>query len=77
LSLQVCAINRLKFSPGVRFWDDRWPVEGRLGLLFGHFQEQQVDQLLDVIAIADPVIPQDAAVVSQALDDGVGAKHQI
>jgi hypothetical protein len=32
-------------------------------LLIGHFQEQQVGELLDVIAVADAVITQNVALV--------------
>lgn len=53
-------------------WQERLPVEllrdteslteRRLGLFFGHLQEQQVGQLLDVVAVTD-VVTQDVTVV--------------
>jgi hypothetical protein len=49
-----------------------WLSERRLGLFIRHLEEQQVGELLDVIAVADPVIPQDVAVIPHALDDGGG-----
>jgi hypothetical protein len=45
-------------------------VERRVGLLVGHLEEQQVSELLDVIAITDPIVPQDVAVVPKTLDNG-------
>ena len=41
-------------------------------LLVGHLEEEQVGELLDIVAIGDAVVPQDVAVVPQALDDGCG-----
>jgi hypothetical protein len=32
-----------------------------------HFEEEQIGKLFDIIAVADAVIPQDIAVVPQAL----------
>ena len=38
------------------FRDDGWLVIGRLGALVRHFQEQQKGELLDVIAVGEPVV---------------------
>ena len=35
-----------------------------------HFQEEQIGELLDVIAIRDAVVAQDVAVIPDTLDDG-------
>ncbi len=45
---------------------------GRLRPLIGHLEEQQIRQLLDVVAIAHPIVTQDVAVVPEFLDDLVG-----
>ncbi len=42
-------------------------------LLLVHLEEQQVGELLDVVAVGHAVVAQDVAVVPQALDDGGGA----
>ena len=47
-------------------------LNGGLALLVRHFQEQQKRQLLDVIAVGQPVIPQDVAVVPEFLDELLG-----
>ena len=41
-------------------------------LLVGHLEEEQVGELLDVVAVGDAVVAQDVAVVPEALDDGGG-----
>ncbi len=51
------------------------PVEAELVLLLGHLQEQQVGQLLDVVAVRQAVIPQDVAVVPELVDDRLGIAH--
>ena len=44
-------------------------VVWRLGALVGHLEEQQIGQLLDVVAVAHPVVAEDIAVVPEFLDD--------
>jgi hypothetical protein len=39
--------------------------------LVGHLEEQQVSELLDVIAIRHAVVAEDVAVVPELLDDSV------
>jgi len=51
-------------------WDRRWFVEGRAGLLVVHFEEKEIRELFDVIAVTDAVVPKDVAVVPEPLDDG-------
>jgi len=41
-------------------------------LLVRHFQEQQKRELLDLVAVGQPVIAQDVAVVPELLDEGGG-----
>ena len=45
-------------------------VPGRLAALIGHLEEQQVGELLDLVAIAHAVVAQHVAVVPELLDDG-------
>src|SRR5436309_2205762 len=42
---------------------------GRLCPLVRHLEEQQIRQLLDVVSVAHPVVPEDVAVVPEFLDD--------
>ncbi len=72
VGLEFSAIAACRARPGVGLGDDGGPVEGRLGLLIGHLEEEQVGQLLDVVAVADAVVPQDVTVIPQALDNGCG-----
>ena len=43
-------------------------VKRRLALLVRHLEKQQKRQLLDIIAVGEPVIPQDIAVVPEFLN---------
>ena len=45
---------------------------GGAGLLVGHFQEQQVSDLLDVVAVAHAVVAEHGGVAPDALDEGLG-----
>ncbi len=72
VDFQIAAIPVLERRPGVGFRDDGRLFVRRLGLLIGHFQEEQIGQLLDVIAVTDAVIAQYVAVVPETLDDGGG-----
>ena len=42
----------------------------RLSALVGHFEEQQIGELFDVVAVRHTVVAQDVAVVPEFLDDG-------
>ena len=44
-------------------------VAGRLRPLVGHLEEEQVGELLDVVAVGQAVVAQDVAVVPELLDD--------
>ena len=46
------------------------PSLGRLAALIGHLEEQQVGELLYVVAIAHAIVAQHVAVVPELLDDG-------
>ncbi len=55
--------------------DDRFPAEGWTGLFVGHLQEEQVGELLQVVAVGETVVPQDVAVVPQLGDERLGIGH--
>jgi len=46
-----------------------WAFFCSLGALVGHLEKEQIGQLLDVIAVAHAVIPQNVAVVPEFLDN--------
>ena len=52
------------------------PVIRRPRPLVGHLEEQQIRQLLDVIAVAHPVVKQDVAVVPELLGNR-GCVHPV
>src|SRR4051794_36540479 len=54
-------------------WRGGGMAPGRLGPLVGHLQEQRVGELLDGVAVAEAIVPQDVAVVPELLDDLSGA----
>ena len=56
---------------GVRLRNRRRPVERCPALLIRHLEEKQLSQLLDLLAIWQPVVPQDA----ELLDD-LGGTHR-
>ncbi len=77
--------ERLAIQDRAVFVEQRAPAQffrdgaglAKLGILIIHFQEDQIGELLDVIAIRDAVIPQDVAVIPDTLDDGGGLSgHQ-
>jgi len=49
--------------------DDRWLAPRRLCALVGHLEEEEVGELLDVVAIRQAVVAKDFAVVPELLDD--------
>ena len=58
-------------QPGpVEFGRDGAGLAGHPAVLVVHLEEQQVSQLLDIVAVRHAVVAQDIAVVPQALDDG-------
>ena len=61
LDFQLRAPQGVHIRPGVALGNARIPIIGRTGILIGHLQEQQIRQLLQIIAIGYPVIPQGIA----------------
>ncbi len=57
--------------------NERVLVVGRLGALVGHLEEEQVGELLDVVAVGEPVVAEQIAVVPELLDDllAMRARH--
>ena len=62
--------------PGVLVMDDAFLLVRLLGALVRHLEEEQIGELLDVIAVAHAVVAKDVAVVPEFLDDGGGIHNQ-
>lgn len=69
MRFKVVAIELHQHVPAKALRNRRHPVERRPALLIRHLEEKQIRQLLDVIAIRQPVIPQDVAVVPELLNN--------
>ncbi len=74
MRLQFVAVLGQKARPVVALGHGRRLLV-QLRLLLRHLQEQQERQLLDVIPVRQPVIPQDVAVVPELLDELLGGSH--
>ena len=69
MNFQLVAVLGEQAGPVEAFGNGRPFVEWRPALLVRHLEKQQKRQLLDVIAIRQPVIAQDVAVVPEFLDE--------
>jgi hypothetical protein len=50
---------------------------GRAGLLVVHLEEEEIGELLDVVAVGNPVIAEEVAVVPDFVDEiGGGGRDQ-
>lgn len=72
---EVIPIELEQRRPTEALGNRRLLLEGRFRLLVGHLQEQKERQLLDVVAIREPVVTQDVALVPELLDEGLGIGH--
>ena len=80
VGLQLVAVPRHQAGPTVAF-GDRWRLivrqqgVGRAAPLVHHLEEDEVGELLQVVAVGQTGVPQDVAVVPQLLADGGGGGH--
>ena len=51
-------------------------VKGSLYALVRHFEKEQIGELLDIIAVAHPIVAKNVTVVPEFLDDG-GSHNRI
>ena len=75
VNFEIVAIQLDQRFPTESFRNGTWLVERRLRLLIRHFQEQQIGQLLHVVAIRQAIIPEDVAVVPKFLNELLGMRH--
>ena len=71
VDLQIVTVTAQERLPVEVRGYERGAIERSLGLLVGHFQEQQVSQLLDVVAVGQPVVAKNVAVVPELLNQAV------
>jgi len=69
MRFQRLAIQLQQRRPGEFLRHRRRLVERRLRLLIRHLQEEQEGQLLNVVAVRQPVVAKDVAVVPELLDE--------
>ncbi len=77
VSLQLGAVLLEQRRPVVAGRDPRRLVQRRLRPLVRHLQEQQVGQLLDVVAVREPVVAQDGCSSSRASGRGAATGRLI
>jgi hypothetical protein len=68
MDLKIVAVARQEARPIPALRHRGWFVVRRPALLIGHLEEEQKRELLDVVAVGKPVIPQDVSVVPAFLD---------
>ena len=72
MNFQLVAVLGEQAGPIEVFGNGRAFVERRPALLIRHLKEEQKRQLLDVVAVRQPVIAQDVAVIPEFLDELMG-----
>jgi hypothetical protein len=68
VDFQLVAVTGEQARPVQPLGDERLSAKRRLGLLVCHLQEQKVSELLEVVAVREPIVAEDVAVVPKALD---------
>ena len=71
LFFQLCAFQTVHILPGVACGDAGLFFVGRLGILIGHFQKDEVSKLFQIISIGNAVIPEGIAQAPDLGDDGI------
>lgn len=75
VNLQVVALEFQQGGPIEPFRNGGRPVERWPALHIHHFKEKQESQLLNIVAVRQPVVAQDVAVVPEFLNEGGGSGH--
>ena len=73
VDFEIVAALAAQLGPG-KWFRDR-VVEAQLGHLVGELEEEQVGDLLDVVAVTDPRVLEHMGVVPDFGDDGGGVGH--
>lgn len=72
VDFQLRTLERHEGGPGVLLRDADIALVGRPAVFVGHLEEDQVGELLQVVAVADPVVAEGGAEAPDLGDDGVG-----
>ncbi len=72
MAFEFCAFLRPQALPVVFFRETDIPVVRGLGVLISHLEEDQISELLQIVAIANPVITQGGAKTPYFRNDGSG-----
>lgn len=72
MNLQLRALERPEGGPGVFLRHADIPLVGRAAVFIGHLEEDQVGELLQIIAVADAVVAEGGAEAPDFGDDGFG-----
>src|SRR5258708_18985373 len=75
MNFEFVTVTLQQRRPVEPLWDDRRTGERGLGLLVRHLQEQQIGELLEVVAVRKPVVTEDVAVAPQPLHQTVRRDH--
>ena len=76
MDLQVVTVTAQQRLPVEVRGNECRAIERCPGLLVGHLEEQQVRQLLDVVAVGEAVVAKDVAVVPELLDQSLLISHR-
>ncbi len=76
MHLQLRPALHLQAWPGVIGGNADLAAVRRPAVLVGHLQEDQVGQLFEIVAIADPIVAQRSTEAPDAGDDGGGGIHE-
>src|ERR671926_1486893 len=72
VGLELVAVPPEQAGPVVAVGHRRGTAPGRQGLLVGHLEEEQVGELLNVVAVGEAVVAEQVAVAPELLDDLLG-----
>jgi len=72
VGFELCALERLEFCPCVVRWHADIAVVGGATVFIGHLEEDQVGELLEIVAVAHAVIAQGGAETPNFRNDAVG-----
>ena len=70
LFFQFCTFEGVHILPGIAGRDAGFLVIGRLGILIGHFQKDEVGKLFQIVSIGNAVVPKGIAQAPNFGDDG-------
>lgn len=75
MRFEIVAVEFDQSIPTESFRDRAWFVEWWTALLIGHFEEEEIGQLFDIIAVGETVILENIAVIPKLLDELLRIAH--